>query len=107
MKDRFLALWRTGAQAGFALLLAVLVKHGIHIPSSYAGYVEVAVIGAGAGVWAFGTHWLQSRTGNQWYNQVARSVGRVLVLGAGSLPSYTPPAAPAPTGAPATPGGIH
>jgi hypothetical protein len=99
MRDRFLALWRTGAQAGFALLLTVLVNHGIHIPDAYSGYVQVALIGAGAGVWAVGTHWLQSRTGNQWYNRLARFAGRVLVLGAGALPTYTPPAGPTSPGA--------
>ena len=91
MRDRFLILWRTAAQAGFALLLVWLVKRGITIPDDWSGPVELALIGAGAGVWAAGTHWLQTRTGNAWYAKLARGVGRVLVLGAGALPQYTDP----------------
>jgi hypothetical protein len=93
MRDRFLALWRTAAQAIFALLLAWLIGHGIHIPPSVEGPAELVVIGLGAGVWAYGTHWLQSRTGGDWRARFLRGLGRVLVLGAGALPTY-PPATP-------------
>jgi hypothetical protein len=95
MRDRFLALWRTGAQALFVLVLATLVNHGIHIPPAWSGVAEAALIAAGAGVWAAVTHWLQSQTGTQWWAVAARVLGRVLVLGAGALPTYTQPAAPA------------
>lgn len=88
MRDRFLALWRTTAQALLPLLLAVLANHGVHVPDTLAGWALAAAIGLGAGVWAFGTHWLQSRTGNNPGARLARFVGRVLVLGAGALPSY-------------------
>jgi hypothetical protein len=88
MRDRFLALWRTAAQAIFALTLAWLANRGLHIDPHYSGMVEIAVIGVGAGVWAYGTHWLQSRTGNDWRPRACRSIGRILVLGAAALPSY-------------------
>jgi hypothetical protein len=91
VRDRFLLAWRTGAQLLFALLLAWLVGRGIDIPASWSGPVELAVIAAGAGVWAAGTHWLQTRTGNSWYHRLARFVGRVLVLGPAALPQYTDP----------------
>lgn len=91
MRDRFLALWRTAAQAGFSLTLAYLVGHGIHINAHWSSVVEVAVIAGGAGVWAYGTHWLQTRTGNRWWAKLARGAGRVLVLGAAALPSYATP----------------
>lgn len=97
MRDRFLALWRTAAQAFFALLLGWLANRGLHIDDRFSSAVELAVIGAGAGVWAFVTHWLQSLTGNAWYAKLGRFVGRVLVLGAGALPSYTQPSAAQPT----------
>lgn len=89
MRDRFLAAWRTAAQALFALLLAWLVGRGIHVPDDLSGPLELAVIAAGAGVWAALTHWLQSRTGPAWYDRVARAVARVLLLGAGTAPQYT------------------
>jgi hypothetical protein len=92
MRDRFLVLWRTGAQVFFALLLAWLIKRGITIPDSLSGPAEIALIGAGAGAWAAGTHWLQTRTGDRWWAKLARAAGRVLVLGAGALPQYTEPA---------------
>jgi hypothetical protein len=92
VRDRFLAAWRTAAQAGFALALAWLVGRGIDIPPSWSGPVELALIAAGAGVWAAGTHWLQTRTGNTWWAKAARFVGRVAVLGVGALPQYTEPA---------------
>jgi hypothetical protein len=94
MRDRFIALWRTAAQALFALLLAWAANHGLHIDPHYSGLVEIAVIGAGAGVWAALTHWLQSAQGTTWWARAARLVGRVLVLGAAAVPSYTLPASP-------------
>jgi hypothetical protein len=91
MRDRFLLAWRTGAQLLFALLLAWLVGRGITIPQEWSAPVELAAIAAGAGVWAAGTHWLQTRTGNSWWPRLARFVGRVLVLGPAALPQYTDP----------------
>jgi hypothetical protein len=96
MRDRFLAAWRTAAQAAIPLLLAVLINHGIHAPDQLAGWAETALMGAGTGVWAAGTHWLQTRTGTHWWDALARGVGRVLVLGSTVLPTYSiPPSASA------------
>lgn len=98
MRDRFLALWRTAAQAGLAMLLLVLANHGVHVPDTVQGWILAALIGFGAGLWAYGTHWLQSRQGNDWRARACRVIGRILVLGAGALPTYDTPAAP-PVGA--------
>lgn len=98
MRDRFLALWRTSAQALFTLLAAWLIGHGLNIGAHWSGFVELLVVAAGAGLWAAATHWLQSQTGDHWSAKLARYVGRVLVLGAGSLPDYRP--APGTAGAP-------
>ncbi len=95
MRDRFLAAWRTAAQALFALVVAWLAGRGIHVSGQFGGLVEVVVMAAGAGLWAAAVHWLQSQTGSQWWARPARFVGRVLVLGAAALPSY-PAAAPRP-----------
>jgi hypothetical protein len=96
MRDRFLAAWRTAAQTAIPLLLTVLLHRGIHVPDQLSGWLETALIGAGTGVWAAMTHWLQSRTGPHWWDTLARGVGRVLVLGAKALPTYaTPPGTPA------------
>ena len=94
MRDRFLAAWRTGAQVAIPLLLAVLAHNGLRVPDTAAGWTATALIGLGAGVWAAGTHWLQTRTGSNSWARVARAVGRVLVLGAAALPHYAAPAAP-------------
>lgn len=88
MRDRFLAAWRTAAQALFALLLGWLAGHGLNIPPAWSGLVEIAVIGVGAGVWAGVTHWLQSQTGDGWWARLARAAARVLLLGADAPPTY-------------------
>ena len=88
MRDRFLVAWRTAAQAGFALLLAWLVGRGIHIPQAWSAWAELALIAAGAGVWAAGVHWLQSQTGDAWWAKAARLIGRIAVLGPTALPQY-------------------
>lgn len=93
MRDRFLAAWRTTAQALFALLLTWGANHGLHIDQHWSAPVEIALIGSGAGAWAVLVHWLQSTKGNRWWARLARFAGRVLVLGAKALPSYTTPAA--------------
>lgn len=90
MRDRFLAAWRTAAQAVFALLLAWLANRGLHIDPHWSGLAEIALIGAGAGVWAGVTHWLQSQTGPAWWAVAARTVARILLLGATNPPTYTP-----------------
>lgn len=98
MHDRFIAAWRTAAQALFALLIAWLTNRGLHIDEHWTSIVELAVIGAGAGVWAMLVHTLQSQAGDQWYKRLARAAGRVLVLGATAVPSYAPPPPPGVTG---------
>lgn len=105
MRDRFLAAWRTAAQALFALLVAWAANRGLHVDRQWTAPLELAAIGAGAGVWAYGTHWLQSRTGKAWWARAARGLGRVLVLGAGSVPVYPPAGSPAapPASSPAVP----
>lgn len=97
MRDRFLAAWRTAVQAFLPLLIAVLANHGIRIPATAAGWAQTALIGAGAGVWAWGTHWLQTRTGNTPWARAARFAGRVLMLGGKALPTYPAAASPAAT----------
>jgi hypothetical protein len=72
-------------------LLAVLLRRGITIPEEWSAPVLAALIGLGAGVWAAGTHWLQTRAGKGWWPRLARFVGRVLVLGPAALPQYTDP----------------
>lgn len=92
MRDRFLAAWRTAVQVTLPLLIAVLANHGIKVPDSLAGAAQTAAIGAGAFVWAWGTHWLQTRTGASRWARLARFAGRVLMLGAKALPKYVVPA---------------
>lgn len=97
MRDRFLAAWRTAAQAVFALLVAWLAGRGIRIPEQVSGLVEVALIGLGAGVWAGLLHWLESQTRPGWWAAGCRAVVRVLLLGAPSGPaSYPAPLGPVP-----------
>jgi uncharacterized membrane protein YdfJ with MMPL/SSD domain len=91
MRDRFLVLWRSGAQAAYTALAVALLAHGVTIPADWQAPVLSAAFGLGVGLWAWGTHWLQTRRGDSLWARLARGVGLVLVLGAVALPQYTDP----------------
>ena len=90
-RDRFLVAWRTGMQALFALTVAWLVGHGIRVDPQLSGWLELAAVAAGAGVWAGVTHWLQTRTGSAWWAVTARTVARWLLAGPAAAPTYPAP----------------
>lgn len=99
MRDRFLAAWRAACHAFWPLLIVFLADRGIHVSEHWSSVGELALIGAGAGLWAFGVHWLQTRPGPAWWARTARTIGRVLVLGSIAIPTYTT-TPPPPPGAP-------
>lgn len=85
MRDRFLAAWRTAVQAAFALLIAWLAGNGIHVPASISGLFETAALAAGAGVFAWLTHWIQSLPSGSWW---LRGLKWLLGLGSTAAPTY-------------------
>lgn len=86
MRDRFLAAWRTAVQAAFALSIAWLAGNGIHVNATFSGWLEALALAAGAGVWAWLTHWVQSLPGN---NPVLQVIRWILGLGSTAAPRYT------------------
>ncbi len=91
MRDRFLAAWRTGVQTFLPLLIAVLANHGVKVPDTLTGWAQTGLIAAGAFIWSWTTHWLQTRTGASLWARAARLAGRVLMLGGKALPTYSVP----------------
>lgn len=90
MPNAVMLYWRTLAGTLGGLLVTWLAGHGLKLPGTATEWVTGLLVGLGVTAYVAVSHWLQTRTGNGRPAKLARAVGRVMVLGAGSVPNYQP-----------------
>lgn len=105
MSDLIQSIMRDFVQKLLGIAFVWTVAHGINLPESdKAAITNWAILGMTALlllVWTTLVRWLESRKGTSQFDSTARALGRVLMLGIKTTPSYTAPAAPAPPAPPA------
>lgn len=94
MPDRLKTALSALVHSFVALIVSVLVAHGIDIPSTWSALAETAILAAVVAAYAFLTHWLASRTGDSFWARVARVAARILTLGTGALVPADPAVKP-------------
>jgi hypothetical protein len=91
MPARLKTALSAGVHALVALLVSVLVAHGIDMPAGWSSVIETILLGAAVGLYAALTHWLSTRPKTTWWGSAAVWISRVLTLGTGALiPAPTP-----------------
>ncbi len=91
LRDRFLFLWRTGAQVVIGAVVAFVAARGFNIDPQIQTYVEAALFGLGVAAYAFVVHWLETRTGDSLLAKAARALARLLMVGAPPVLAYKQP----------------
>lgn len=102
MSDYLKSVVRTAIQLGWGAVVVWLVHHNVNISNNVSnwvvdGSVSLIMLAVTAAI-----RYLESSQGTTGAASVARSVGRLIMLGVPYTPKYTAPAPPAPA-APAPP----
>jgi hypothetical protein len=88
MPNAVMLWWRTLAGTLGGLLITWIASHGLALPDTAREYVIGALVGVGVTAYVAVSHWCQTRTGTSPWARVARWAGRVMVAGAGAVPTY-------------------
>lgn len=68
-----------------ALVLSVLLAHGIDIPAGWALLVQTAILGLIVAAYIWGMHWLSTRSDATVWGRIALVLAKVLTVGLGAL----------------------
>lgn len=99
------SILRDAVQKLLGIVFAWIGVHFINIPQHDKDAItNWAVLAVTAGlllVWTTAVRWLESRHGTSQFDAICRALGRILMLGIGSVPVYVSPTPPAPPAPPA------
>jgi len=80
---------RGAIQSWWGGVAAWLLSLGVTIPDETSGVIVTALVSMVIGLTIAGLRWLESRTGDSWWERAARRVGKLLMVGlSGSQPTY-------------------
>lgn len=80
---------RGAIQSFWGGVVAWLLNLGVTIPEETSGVIVTALVSVVIGLTIAGIRWLESRTGNTWWERAARFAGKFLMAGlSGQQPTY-------------------
>jgi hypothetical protein len=93
MSDLFKSLLREFAQKLVGIVAVWLIAHGLPVPAAVTDWTVLAIVTVGLVLWTALVRWFETRYGNTAFARILRGLGRLLMLGIGTKPTYVQPPA--------------
>lgn len=90
MPTRLKTALSVGVHALVALLISVLIAHGIDLPATWSMILETAILGAVVAAYVSLTHWLSTRPATSVWGRAAVWLSKLLTAGTGTLTTTAP-----------------